>query len=259
MKITKWQVTLTTICLVTGLLLTITLNTQNGDALGPGTQRSITLASMAEKLQNEITSLEEGRSELRKELSKYRESRSQDEGELGLLQRRLQVAQLESGLAPLTGQGITFTVDDRVDAYEQAVRNGDLTDPWNYLVHDSYLLELVNDLRRAGAEAITINGERIVTTSGIKCGGYIVFVNGHELSNPYTIEAIGNPTKLTEGIKTGYTFNTLDLYEYPYSLEVEENIEVPAYKSNFSTNYAQIYNEEESEIESDNEESEGGN
>ena len=64
------------------------------------------------------------------------------------------------------------------------------------IVHNSDLLQVVNDLKNAGAEAISINGERIVQTSSITCEGIIIKINNKKLGSPYVIKAIGSAATL---------------------------------------------------------------
>lgn len=65
------------------------------------------------------------------------------------------------------------------------------------LVHDQYLREIVDDLRIAGAEAISVNGTRIITgITEIICNGPTVRINGIQQAQPYIIRAIGDRYKL---------------------------------------------------------------
>ena len=96
-----------------------------------------------------------------------------------------------SGLTELVGPGVEVIIDDS---------NRDLSlweDVNDVLVHDSDVLLILNDLLAAGAEAISLNGHRIVHTSAVSCGGYIVHVNGVPAAKPFRIQAIGDPAVLS--------------------------------------------------------------
>lgn len=69
-------------------------------------------------------------------------------------------------------------------------------DEADYIIHDSDLLSVINELRSAGAEAVSLNGERIMATSEIRCTGAVVTVNGRRYAAPYVIYAIGDATTL---------------------------------------------------------------
>lgn len=247
MRITKWQMAITTISLITGLLLTVTLQAQETIQTNPTSQKGEMLADIAKRLQKETSLLETEIAANRKQLAKRQKERANGgENQLSELQKTLQEAQLKAGLVAVSGPGITFTIDDRNEALDLAKKNGELdvnTNYWPYLVHDSFLRNIVNDLRNAGAEAISINGERIVNTSEIKCGGYIVFVNGQQLSAPYTIQAIGEPDKLESAIISGNTYSILvDTPEaaYPTTLKkmTGNNIQILPYRSSYNLKHA---------------------
>ncbi len=92
---------------------------------------------------------------------------------------------LRSGIAPARGPGVEVVVDDAPHA--QSARN---------TVLDTDLQKLVNGLWQAGAEAISINGERLTALSSIRHAGSAITVNFTSLSRPYRILAIGDPNTL---------------------------------------------------------------
>ena len=69
-------------------------------------------------------------------------------------------------------------------------------DEADYIIHDSDIMSVINELRSAGAEAISLNGERIMATSEIRCTGAVVTVNGRRHAAPYVIMAIGDSATL---------------------------------------------------------------
>lgn len=97
----------------------------------------------------------------------------------------LDLLRLRSGTSVATGPGVEVVADDAPDAEED--RNK---------VLDSDLQKLVNGLWQAGAEAISINGERLTVLSAIRHAGSAITVNYTSLSRPYRILAIGNPETL---------------------------------------------------------------
>ena len=92
---------------------------------------------------------------------------------------------LRSGIAPARGEGVEVIADDAPDADNDRNR-----------VLDSDLQQLVNGLWQAGAEAISINGERLTVLSAIRHAGRAITVNFTSLSRPYRILAIGNADRL---------------------------------------------------------------
>lgn len=90
-----------------------------------------------------------------------------------------------TGTSAVTGDGITITIDDASDASNAKGR-----------VLDVDLRQVVNGLWQAGAEAITVNGQRLTPTTSIRTAGDAITVNYRSLAHPYKIQAIGDPRQL---------------------------------------------------------------
>ena len=119
-----------------------------------------------------------------------------------------------AGLVTVSGPGIDIGLDDAPVRYESVA---------GLLVHDIYLNEIVNTLREAGAQAIAINGERIVPMSEMLCMGPSIRVNNKKLFAPYHIEAIGDSQKMITAFKSSSI----------YALMIKENLIVdPVVKDN---------------------------
>lgn len=105
------------------------------------------------------------------------------------------------GLTDVKGEGIIMVVTDST----QENTGIDLN---NLIVHDSDLRSLVNELANAGAEAISINDERIVSTTAITCAGNVILINGNKVGSPFEIKAIGNQESLYGAITRagGYAY-----------------------------------------------------
>lgn len=130
------------------------------------------------------------------ELEKVRQEVTKENGRGTSLQEELSNANKLMGLTELTGSGIIVTVSDNNN-----VKAKDLDESVDnisyYLVHDEDLVNIVNELNNAGAEAISINGQRIISTTAITCSGAVISINGIKLSSPFKISAIGNPESLS--------------------------------------------------------------
>ena len=88
-------------------------------------------------------------------------------------------------------------------------------------MHDIDIINIINDLKSNGAEAISINDIRVIETTDVKCGGPIVRIDGVPKAVPFVIRAIGVAEKLYAGLydTNGY----LKLLEEVYSIRVEIN------------------------------------
>ncbi|MDN4161940.1 DUF881 domain-containing protein [Nocardioides abyssi] len=124
-------------------------------------------------LQDRIVDLREGNEALDDGLTR---ARSSYEASVTRLRR----VQTRTGFVPVSGPGVTITLDDGPTAIVDSQ------------VKDIDLRIAVNGLWRVGAEAIAINGQRLTALSAIRMSGLVVRVNKVSLSPPYRVEAIGD-------------------------------------------------------------------
>jgi len=101
---------------------------------------------------------------------------------------------LASGVLDARGPGVVITIKD-------SVRMDEYVDDYDTILYNSeQLLSLVNKLKEAGAEAISINEQRIVGTTEISLAGNGININGTATAQPYTVKAIGNPDTLESAL-----------------------------------------------------------
>ncbi|WP_078550641.1 DUF881 domain-containing protein [Litchfieldia alkalitelluris] len=91
------------------------------------------------------------------------------------------------------GQGVKVTLEDA-----SYVPSGE--DVNNYLVHESHLFKVINELYISGAQAVSINGKRLSHNSYIYCNGPVVTVDGNQYPAPFIISAIGDPEVLNPAL-----------------------------------------------------------
>lgn len=129
------------------------------------------------------------------------------------------------GLTKVQGEGVTITVADNNEQKDNSsfasINNS------NYLVHDGNLVAIINELKIAGAEAISINGKRIVNSTSINCAGNVIQINGEKVGSPFVINAIGDKDLLYgELTKNGGTLYKLKKYGVLTSIKKEDSIEI---------------------------------
>ena len=100
---------------------------------------------------------------------------------------------LRAGFTDVKGPGIIITLDDA------AVKQQDM-DPFFQIIHDNDIRVILNELKKAGAQALSVNGERISPVSEQICAGPTIKVNNNRYAVPYVIQAIGDPEVLYENI-----------------------------------------------------------
>lgn len=176
------------------------------------------------ELKTEITALKEKNKELDSRIleidnniQKYKLNTTENKSTSEIIENELLLTNINAGYTNVTGEGLILTLEDN-EAQE---------------IDSADILNLVNQLWIAGAEAISINDERVVSSTDITTVDQNkVFVNSKHQAGPYKIKVIGNKKQL-EGaliIKNGY-INEMLATGKSISYTIEENIEIPKYKS----------------------------
>ncbi len=115
-------------------------------------------------------------------------------------------------------------------------------------MHQQDIQAYVNALWAGGAEAVTLQGQRLISTTGIKCVGATVVLDGVPYSPPYVIEAIGDAAAMNTAINTSSATITYAQYardpDYQLGLDIENVAEVKAdaYAGPVSLRYAKATN-----------------
>lgn len=178
-----WRFATPVVFLMCGALFVVSAQSSEGTDLRP--TRYTDLASFVRAESEEANALTERVAELNADIERL----STDLNDEGVDRLNQQIAVLEdpAGLRPVTGPGVTVTLSDASTELIETT-TGDVKD---LVVHQQDIQAVVNAMWRGGAEAITIQGQRIVSTTGIKCSGNTVTLQGVPYSPPYVITAIG--------------------------------------------------------------------
>lgn len=157
-----------------------------------------------------------------------------DESIIDVLIKDRQQNMITSGHTKLEGPGISIKMYDNPDS---DVVGFDINDD---IIHDVDVLNILNDLRIAGAEAMSINGQRVMSTSEIMCHGPILRINDRSVGTPFIIEAIGDPQLLMASVNAPNTYGDLlkNVYFIGFEPKVEDKVTIQGYNGNFSFNYA---------------------
>lgn len=163
---------------------------------------------------------------LRKASANRTEEAKQLEEQLSELNRVL-------GYTDIKGKGLEIKLED-------ADSNSKINSADN-IIHDMDLVEVVNELFNAGAEAVSINGQRILGTTSINCTGNVVKINNEKVTVPFVIKAIGSPEGLygTMTRPLGY----LDLmkdYNLKIKVERKDELVIPKYTGTRQYEYLQV-------------------
>lgn len=147
---------------------------------------------------------------------------------------------LVAGRVAVTGPGLTVQLDDAPTnrTYSDEVTNDML------VVHQQDLQAVINALWAGGAEAMTLQGQRVVATSAFRCVGNVLLLHGQHYSPPYTVQAIGDPDALRAALREDDAIEIyLDYVEQlglGWSVTREAQLELPAYEGSVDLKYAAL-------------------
>ncbi|RKD34303.1 DUF881 domain-containing protein [Thermohalobacter berrensis] len=237
----KFKIYILIICTVFGLVLGVQIK-QNNKNYSLVTLKSI--SSMQNEIKNtqkEIKNLKNMLDKKKVELKKYEQIIENKGSIVDVLEKELENMKMISGLEDVQGPGVFIIVEDNDDE----IKIGD--NPNYDIVHDIDVLYLINELKVAGAEAISVNGQRVLSNSEIKCGGPIIRINEHSLATPFVIKAIGDPKVLYAAVNAPNTYGNMlkEVYNIKIRTEISDNILIPRYLGDFKLEYAKPVKEGE--------------
>ena len=131
--------------------------------------------------------------------------------------------QVINGLTDVRGSGVIITLNDAPARNEM--------DPEQLIIHDMDIVKILNVLRAAGAQAIAINDERIITTSRHFCAGPTILINQNRYPVPYVIKAIGDPDELYNAVEQNEAVIIMKIYDIQVDIRKESEIIIPKYKT----------------------------
>ena len=211
----NWQVPVTIVLVFVGFLLSVQFQTQSRVLTDLTMQRTEHLITMVRNLSDKRTLLEKELETLENKLLELRISGANETNIVKNLNSDLVKLNIVNGVTEIKGPGLTVTIDEYA--------------PILYID----LINIVNELWAAGAEAIAINQHRIVNNSIIFYGEdgnrMFITVNHIPLSFPIVIQAIGNPNTLDKGLTLpGGIMDNLALFNaFPIIAQTEELILPP--------------------------------
>ncbi len=216
------RVTTVLVCVLAGLMMTVAAIAARGTDL-----RSDRTADMRDL----IVSQSRRNEDLRRQIDEL-------EREVGTLtsQRtggnefteQLVFAELEASMAAVSGPGIRVVLTDAPPDVKPAGVDDDAL-----VVHQQDIQAVVNALWSGGAEAMSIQGQRVISTTGIKCVGNTVVLHGIPYAPPYVIEAIGDLAAMQAALDDSPAVQIyrqyVDAYRLGYSVEGVGNLELPSF------------------------------
>lgn len=238
-RVKPWQVAVPIVTLVAGLMFAVSSRAAHGTDLRSGnTQLSDVVAGADRRVKEKQQSV----ASLRRQVEQAQSAAAKKDGPAAQASKINAQASKEedpAGLAPLTGQAITVTLDDSKKSVDQLPEDG--TPDW-LVVHQQDVQAVVNALWRAGARGMMLMDQRVVSTSAVRCVGNTLILQGRVYSPPFTIKAIGDPVKLKAALDNDEAVKIykqyVDLVGLGYDVKTEQNASFPAFTGSLSLKYA---------------------
>ncbi len=236
-----WRFGTPAVVVLCGALFVVSAADSGGTDLRAG--RYTDLASLVEAEADEYADLEDRLMDLNGEIDRL----SEDVRSTSVSRARGRIEELRdpAGLEPRTGPGVSIVMADSPDDVFNDNLETKRYKVTRYAIHQQDLQAVVNALWRAGASAVTIEGQRVVSTTGIKCNGPVVQLQGLPYAQPFEIEAVGDPGVLLgalseDALVAGIQADAANpLIAIGWESRTEDEVEAPAYEGLLDLQYAE--------------------
>lgn len=233
MKNKAGKLTIFAVCIILGFLLTLQFKSVKFHAIqNKQPSRNEQLTQLLTEEQKRTEALNKQLDQYKEENDKFRKEAETSGGYTEVLTEQLSRSEILAGTRAVHGPGVIVTLSD-----SKAVNTGDNENA--FIVHDDDLLRVINELRAAGAEALSLNGERILATSEIRCAGPTVSINNARYSVPFVVRAIGDPDIMEKALmmRSGIV-DELMTFQIEVNIEKSKDITIDAIRHTVTFQHA---------------------
>lgn len=224
------QAALTVIFILFGFMLATQFRARPPIAGNLSYQRAEELSVLLKVSEDENNTLKQEVTSLRSRVAEMTAGVDQAQA----LQEEMRKAMMLAGLSAVKGPGISVVMTDSDKPAQQG------QDPNVFLIHEGDIQDVVNAIFAAGAEAVSVNGQRFVSTTEVVCAGNTIMINGVRVAPPFTILAIGDSKVLEAGLTIrGGIIDGLKFWGIGVKVKQEQEITVPAYQGALDFHFAQ--------------------
>jgi uncharacterized protein YlxW (UPF0749 family) len=242
-----WRLLAPAVFLLAGALFVTSAVSAQGTDLRAG--RYGDLSSVVRQATEDADELRERRNELAQEVEELTAALAHTG--VGKTQEEADALRVPAGLAAMRGPGLTVELDD---APSDSISAAGI-DPNLLVVHQQDIQAVVNAMWAGGAEAMTVQGQRVISTTGIKCVGNTVVLHGIPYSPPYVITAVGDPAAMLAAINDSPYIDIYLDYVQAYGLGWDvlphSMVELPASDATLDLDYARPAGETEGRTDDD--------
>jgi uncharacterized protein YlxW (UPF0749 family) len=229
----RWLVPL--VCAGAGLLFATSAHVSRGTELR--SPESANLAGLVRAAEHKVTAGSGRLATLQREVSAATGRAGQDNSAVAAAQAQANPLRAPAGLTAVHGPGLLVVLDDA-----RSVPTDPGVDLNQLVVHQSDLQAVVNALWAAGAEAMTVAGQRIIATSAVRCVGNTLLLNGRVFSPPFRVLAIGPAQQMQDSLDRAPGVRLFEqaasYYGLGYTVEAQDSVSLPAYDGPINQTYA---------------------
>lgn len=218
---TTGYISIMLVALILGLMLAVQFRVVNRTPAGISTDRAKEIVDELKQIDRERESLIKEISDLNYKLEQINRGKSEA---IDALKSELNKTRMSAGMVTVTGPGVEVVLDN------PGKEDGGRISPGLFIIYAEDLLKVVNELWGAGAEAISINGQRIVATTEIRLAAPFININTKRVVPPYQVLAIGDPDALSNALELpGGLGEYLRELGIEVTVEKHQELTVPAY------------------------------
>ncbi|HEV7209249.1 MAG TPA: DUF881 domain-containing protein [Mycobacteriales bacterium] len=223
-----------------GLLLATTARSAGGSTLHSTSHDR--LADLVRQQQQQLTAARADQQRLSAEIEALSAQRAAANGAVAPVRAQGAALQGPVGLLPVHGPSLTVSLDD-------APRNAPVAagypapQPDDLVVHQQDVQAVVNALWAGGAEAMTIMGQRVISTSAVRCVGNTLLLQGRVYSPPFVVSAIGDQSRMASALRAAPGVRVYEQYVKAYGLRLgtsrSGDTRLPGYDGPITLTHAQ--------------------
>jgi len=235
-----WSLLVPLILALAGLLFTTTARTAAGTNLREDRRPEIT--KLIEAQRQQLERQDAVAAGLRAQVEAATGAQAGSDSRIAQLLAAAHAVEAEAGLTALTGPGVTVRLDDAPRRPDGGLPAG--ARPDDVVVHQQDVQSVVNALWAGGAEAMTIMGVRVISTSAVRCVGNTLLLHGRVYSPPFVISAIGSPEAMRQALDADPSValfrDAARAFGLGYDVRTETALVTPAYQGSTALDYARV-------------------
>lgn len=235
-----WSIIVPLVLLAAGFLFATTATTAQGTQLRE--DRRVALSDAIRQRKKDVAGVERQDAALRRQVDRDTRRQGRSDARVAEQQRRIRHRRPAAGLTAVHGPGLTVVLDDAPRQPDRELPPG--ATPDDVVVHQQDVQAVVNAMWAGGAEAMSIMGVRVVSTSAVRCVGNTLLLSGQVFSPPFRIVAIGDAARMraalgrSPGVRA-YRNAAAD-WGLGYDVSDTSDARLPAYDGSVGLSYAKV-------------------